>query len=144
MRSRLLLLSVSAGLVISALPLCAHHSFAAEYDAKQPITLSGVVTKVEWMNPHTWFYLEVKDQNGSVVNWSCEGGNPNALARRGWKKDSLKVGDKVTVTAFRAKDGSLTVNARTVVLSDGRKVFAGSSDDGAPNDGSKGDTSRLN
>jgi hypothetical protein len=144
MRIRFAVLIAAAGLSIGALPLAAHHSFAAEYDSKQQVTLEGVVTKVEWMNPHTWFYLDVKGGDGKVLNWSIEGANPNALARRGWRKNSLKVGDKVTVVAYRAKDGSTTVNARTIVMADGQKVFAGSSDDGSPTDGKKGDTSPLN
>jgi hypothetical protein len=144
MRSTFAILTAALGLSIGALPLAAHHSFAAEYDAKQTLTLTGTVTKVEWMNPHTWFYLDVAGKDGKVVNWSCEGANPNALARRGWRKNSLKAGDKVIVEAYRAKDGSTTVNARTITLSDGHKIFAGSSDDGSPTDGTKGDTSRLN
>ena len=124
---------VSAALFLcTCLPLSAHHSFAAEYDQKQPITLKGVVTKLEWMNPHVLFYLDVTDSDGKVTHWACEGGNPNALARRGWRKDSLKAGDQVTIQAFRAKDASNTVNARTIVLSDGKKVFAGAADDGGP------------
>jgi hypothetical protein len=110
----------------------AHHSFAAEFDQNQPITLVGAVSKVEWMNPHTHFYIDVKDETGKVVNWDLETGSPNALSRRGWTRNSLKIGDQVTVQAFRAKDGSSLASARTVTLSDGRKVFAGSADDGGP------------
>ena len=144
MRFHLTLLLAAAGLSVGALPLAAHHSFAAEYDSKQTVTLTGTVTKVEWMNPHTWFYVDAAGKDGKVVSWSCEGANPNALARRGWRKNSLKAGDKVIVEAYRAKDGSSTVNARTITLADGQKIFAGSSDDGSPTDGTKGDTSRLN
>jgi Family of unknown function (DUF6152) len=118
--------------LLAPFPLSAHHSFAAEYDRSQPVTLKGVVTKVDWMNPHVIFQLDVADNSGKVVHWSCEAGNPNALARRGWRKDSLKVGDQVTVEAFRAKDASYTANARTITLSDGKKVFAGAADDGGP------------
>ena len=131
----LIILSAIAGLIMAAVPVLAHHSFAAEFDPNQPITMSGVVTKVEWLNPHTHFYIDVKDENGKVVNWDLETGSPNALARRGWTRNSLKIGDSVKVEAFRAKDGSSLASARTVTLSDGRKVFAGSADDGGPGSG---------
>jgi len=114
------------------LPVFAHHSFAAEYDSKAGITLKGVVTKVEWLNPHAYFYMDVKDDSGKVVNWAIENGPPNMLYRQGWRKDSLKPGDMVTVDGFRAKDGTTTANARLVQLPDGRKVFSGSADDGGP------------
>ena len=130
-------LLLSAGACFAAaLPLMAHHSFAAEYDQKQPITLKGVVTKLDWMNPHVYFYVDVTEKDGSTTHWACEAGNPNALARRGWKKDSLKAGDQVTIQAFRAKDASNTVNARSITLADGKKIFAGS-DDGGPGDNSE-------
>ena len=133
MKAKLLIAAVvTIGLMLSAVPMLAHHSFAAEFDSNQPITFTGVVTKVEWMNPHTHFYVDVKDENGKVVNWDLETGSPNALARRGWTRNSLKPGDVVTVQAFRAKDGSSLASGRTVTLSDGRKVFAGSADDGGP------------
>jgi len=119
-------------LLFSAVPVFAHHSFAAEYDVKQPVTLKGVVTKVEWLNPHIYLYVDVKDASGNTVNWSIEGGPPNSLYRLGWRKDTLKPGDGVTIDAFRAKDGTSTANARNVLLPDGRKVFAGSADDGGP------------
>jgi hypothetical protein len=104
----------------------AHHSFAAEYDSAKPVTLTGTVTKVEWMNPHARFYLDVKDETGKVNNWEFELGSPNGLMRRGWTRNSLKEGDTVTVSGSLAKDGSKLANARTVKLSDGREVFAGS------------------
>jgi hypothetical protein len=127
---RLQLLVLAAAIV--AAPLLAHHSFAAEYDQKQPVTFKGVVTKLDWMNPHVYFYVDVKDKDGKVEHWACEAGNPNALARRGWKKSSLKADDQITVEGFRAKDGSFTMNARSITLADGTKVFAASSDDGGP------------
>jgi hypothetical protein len=114
------------------LPALAHHSFAAEYDQKQPVSFAGIVTKLDWMNPHVYFYVDATDKDGNVAHWACEAGNPNALARRGWKKDSLKQGDRVTVQGYRAKDGTFTMNARSIVLADGSKVFAASSEDGGP------------
>ena len=123
---------IAACLVAAAVPALAHHSFAAEYDNNKPLTMTGTVTKVEWMNPHARFYIDVKDQSGKVNNWEFELGSPNGLMRRGWTRTSLKEGDVVTVTGYHAKDGSNLGNARTVNLTDGRKVFAGSSDDGGP------------
>src|SRR5215469_10679928 len=111
---------------VAALPAMAHHSFAAEYDSAKPVTLTGTVTKVEWMNPHARFYLDVKDESGKVTNWEFELGSPNGLMRRGWTRNSLKEGDTVTVAGSLAKDGSKLANARTVKLSDGKEVFAGS------------------
>jgi WD40 repeat protein len=116
----------------TALPALAHHAFSAEFDSSKPVTLKGVVTKIEWMNPHTWFYVDTKTDGGDVEHWQCETGAPIELVRRGWKKSDLKVGDQVTVQGFRAKDGTNTANARLVTLPDGKKVFSGSADDGGP------------
>jgi hypothetical protein len=122
-----LVLAVSAALLAVTLPLAAHHSFAAEYDDNKPVTLTGTVTKLEWMNPHAHFYLDIKDkETGAVKNWEFEVAALNALIRRGWTRNSLKPGDVVTVEGFLAKDGSALVNAKTVTMSDGRKIFAGS------------------
>src|ERR1041385_2162917 len=134
MKGRLLAITgICAGALLSTIPLAAHHSFAAEYDNNKPIKFTGKVTKVEWMNPHIYFYVDVKDDaSGKVINYACEGGAPNGLYRSGWRKDSLKAGDTVSVDGWRAKDGSNTVNAGSVVLPDGKKVFAGSADDGGP------------
>ena len=124
-------LAIALALSVPVAPVFAHHSFAAEFDGTKQITLTGVVTKMDWVNPHTWVYVDVKGDDGTVVNWALESGAPNALYRAGWRKDDLKVGDTVTFSAFLAKDGSHTAAARQVTLPDGRKVFAGSAS-GAP------------
>jgi hypothetical protein len=118
-------LPVVLGLALTAIPLAAHHSFAAEFDGSKQITLTGIVTKVDWVNPHAYIYVDVKGEDGTVVNWGIETGAPNALYRQGWRKGDLKAGDTVTFSAFLAKDGSHTAAAREVKLPDGRKVFAG-------------------
>lgn len=121
-----LLCGVAMALGLAAVPALAHHSFAAEYDAAKPVKLTGTVTKVEWMNPHARFYIDVKDDAGKVTNWELELGSPNGLMRRGWTRNSMKPGDTVTVDGSLAKDGSNLANARTVKLTDGRSLFAGS------------------
>ena len=132
MRRPLLAISgLVGGLVLGAMPLLAHHSFAAEYDNNKPIKFSGKVTKVEWLNPHIYIYVDV-NEGGKTTNYAVEGGAPNGLYRQGWRKDTLKVGDSLSVEGFLAKDGSNTVNARSWVLPDGKKVFAGSAEDGGP------------
>lgn len=117
--------SVAGALLAAAMPVWAHHSFAAQYDAAKKVTLTGVVTKVEWMNPHARFYMNVKDKSGKVVNWNLELASPNVLSRMGWNRHSLKPGDKITVQGARAKDGTKHMaNARVVTLADGKRVFA--------------------
>ena len=129
MKSKLLAVVVAGlGSLLCTVPMLAHHSFAAEYDSAKPITLTGTVTKVEWMNPHARFYIDVKDEKGEMNNWELELGSPNGLMRQGWTRNSLKKGDQVTISGSLAKDGSKLANARTVKLADGRSVFAGSSE----------------
>lgn len=117
-------LTMALGL-LAAVPIFAHHSFAAEFDGNKKVTLTGVVTKVDWVNPHAYIYVDVKGEDGGVVNWVIETGAPNALYRQGWRKDDVKVGNTVTLEAFLAKDGSHTAAARNVKLPDGREVFGG-------------------
>jgi hypothetical protein len=115
-------------------PTWAHHSFAAEFDGTKPVRLVGVITRIEWTNPHSYFYLDVTDSKGKVTNWACESGNPGALSRRGWKKGDIKYGDKLVVDGYLAKDGSKFIDARRVTLPDGRVVYGGSVGDGGPGD----------
>ena len=116
------------GLLVAATPVPAHHAFSAVFDANKPVKMAGVVTKVEWQNPHTWFYIDVKDETGKVTNWGMEMGSPNGLIRSGWTRNSMKVGDAVSVEGFAARDGSNVGNARVVILtSTGRRLFAATS-----------------
>jgi hypothetical protein len=134
MRTKLAITIAGIGLVLALRPLAAHHAFSAEFDAKKPFKFTGPVTKVEWMNPHTFFYIDVTDeQSKKVTNWAMEMGSPNVLMRQGWRRDSLKIGDMVTVEGSMAKDGSPTGNARTVILAKtGQRLFAGSSQGTTP------------
>jgi hypothetical protein len=117
-----------ATLLLTTAVVSAHHSFSAEFDLDKPIRLTGVVTKLEWTNPHAWFYIDVKDESGKVTNWGWELGSPNGLLRTGWTRNSLKVGTEVTVEGSRARDGGNTANARDVIItSTGQKLFAASS-----------------
>lgn len=127
MRRKLTAVFIGVAALGAGTHAAAHHSFAAEFDANAPIELTGSVTKVEWANPHTFFYIDVENAKGEYENWALELGSPNGLMRRGWTRDTLKLGDVVTVTGSRAKDGSFKGNARAVVLSTGQRLFAGSS-----------------
>ena len=127
------LAALGLGLIITAAPVMAHHSFAAEYDSKRPVTLKGVVTKVDWTNPHVYFYMDVTDEGGTVTNWAFEMGPPGLLQRAGWNRNLLKVGDEVTVEGTLAKDNSKQANARSVTMTNtGRKLGAGSSENTNP------------
>ena len=119
--------AAAVGITLAALPGFAHHSFAAEYDSSKPIQLSGTVVKLEWMNPHARFYIDVKDEAGKVTNWELELGSPNGLMRRGWTRNTLKVGESVEVEGSLAKDGSKLANAQSVKDAAGKRLFAASS-----------------
>jgi hypothetical protein len=122
----------AASAIIGSGSVAAHHSFAAEFDRNLPVTVTGTVTKVEWMNPHARFYIDAKDDAGQTVNWDFELASPNGLMRRGWNRNSMKQGDVVTVTGHRAKNNPLVGNASTVTLADGKRLFAGSSIENEP------------
>ena len=129
------LLVAAAGMAFfNTLPVQAHHSFAAEFDGTKPVRLLGTITRIEWTNPHSYFYLDVKSANGALNNWACESGNPGALSRRGWRKGDIKLGDTLVVDGYLAKDGSRLIDARRVKLPDGRTVYGGSAGDGGPAD----------
>jgi Family of unknown function (DUF6152) len=125
---------LAAAALMAGIPAWAHHSFAAEFDGSRSLRLTGTITRIEWSNPHSYFYIDVKDDKGNVANWGCEGAGPGALTRRGWKKGDVKLGDTLIVDGYPAKDGSHLIDARRVTLPDGRSVSGGSAGDGGPGD----------
>jgi hypothetical protein len=128
MKIKFAVVLVAVGLLLAVRSVVAHHAFAAEFDADKPVNLTGAVTKIEWTNPHTWFYIDVTDETGKVTNWGLEMGSPNGLIRAGWTRNSMKVGEVVSVEGSRAKDGSNHANARVVILkTSGKRLFAASS-----------------
>ena len=133
-RNLFMLIATATALIAMALPAIAHHSFAAEYDADKPVTLTGSVTKMAWINPHSWIYIDVKKPDGSVENWAVEAGPPGTLVRAGFTKESLAAGTVIKVNGYRAKDGALRANGRDITLPDGRLLFVGGSSPGAPKD----------
>ena len=126
MKAKLLVLPTAILLTIG-IPVSAHHSFAAVFDAEVPVEASGTVSEVEWMNPHAWIYVDVEGEGGEVVNWAFELGSPNGLMRRGWTRKSVQVGDVVSITGYRARDGSHRGNVKTIVLDDGKELTGNSS-----------------
>jgi hypothetical protein len=135
MLRKLAVVLAGVGVLFVGAPLFAHHAFSAEFDATRPIKFQGTVTKVEWINPHTWVHVAVKGANGASEEWMIEGGTPNTLFRRGITKDSLKAGAEIVVDGYQAKDGSQRANGRNLTLPDGRTLFLGSTGTGAPTDG---------
>jgi uncharacterized protein DUF6152 len=125
-------LVVVTSTAVASVPLAAHHSFAAEFDAKQPVLFKGTVTKMEWINPHVWIHMNVTQPNGKTEAWMVEGGAPTVLFRRGFSKTSLQTGTQIVVDGYRAKDGTHKMNAREITFADGRRLFAGSEGTGAP------------
>src|SRR5438874_4316534 len=130
MRTKILALIIGIGLLLAAVPVWAHHAFAAEFDATKPVKFHGTVTKMEWINPHAWIHIDVKGDNGIVTPWMIEAAAPNALLRRGWTKQSLLAGTEIVVEGFQAKDGANRANGSIITFTDGRKLFVGSSGDG--------------
>ncbi len=117
----------AVAMLVAGRPALAHHSFAAEFDAEKPVKLTGTVTKIEWTNPHAYFFIDVKDASGKSTNWGMEMGSPNGLMRQGWSRNSMKVGDVVSIEGSQAKDGAKLANARSVTLASGQRLFAASS-----------------
>jgi hypothetical protein len=129
-----LVLTIALLSLTGAVPVTAHHSFSAEFDGKKAVEFRGVVTQIEWANPHVYFYVDVKGDKGNVENWGFETAGPGSLHRQGWNKDSLKVGDQVVVEGYLARDGAKLADARRVTLADGRRIFGGTPGDGGPAD----------
>ena len=130
MRTKFLAVMTGVGLMLAAVPVWAHHAFAAEFDAAKPIKFRGTVTKMEWINPHAWIHIDVKGEDGKVSSWMIEAAAPNALLRRGWTKNSLLAGTEILVEGFQAKDGANRANGSIITFTDGKKLFVGSSGEG--------------
>lgn len=128
MRVKFAVTCAAAGILLAALPVLAHHSFAAEFDVNKPVTLKGKFVKMDWVNPHTQIRIAVTDADGKVTEWSCEALPPNVLYRQGWRKDTLKAGDEIEIEGFAAKDGTAEMWTRSVKTADGRRMFAGNAD----------------
>ena len=132
---RLSLAGIGVSMLLIAVPALAHHAFAAEFDASQPVALKGTLTKMEWTNPHGWIFVDVKGADGKVVNWAIEAGSPNAMLRKGLRRTDFTIGSEVVINGFRAKNGTPSASGRTVKFADGRNFFMGSTGTGAPDEG---------
>jgi hypothetical protein len=131
MRTKLAVALAGTGLILAAVPVWAHHAFAAEFDVNRPLKLRGTVTKMDWINPHSWIHIDVKGTDGTVVNWMIEGGSPNVLLRLGFSKDALPAGSEIVMDGYQAKDGSNRGVGKVLTFADGRKLFLGGSAPGA-------------
>lgn len=134
MQRRRVLIAVLAALTLGAAAeqAVAHHSFSAEFDPDQPVTLQGTITRMEWINPHTWMHIDVENEDGTTTAWMIEGGTPNTLFRRGFSRDTVKVGTEITIEGYRARNGANRANGRDLILADGSRLFMGSTGIGAP------------